>query len=111
MPPLLIEPGTKYFLSETLKKCNEKRLFQKHILVNVSLFLFFVSTLAFYLHFKYKNKPTKEELNKKNREKSEYILSKVANVFYENHVEQEKMITNLPKFESDYELLHNKFYS
>ena len=26
-------------------------------------------------------------------------------------ITEEKMITNLLKFESDYELLHNKFYS
>ena len=111
MAPILIEPGTKYFLSETLKQCNEKRIFKKHLLVNFGLLFFFVGTLAFYLRFKYKNKPTQQELEKKNIEKSEYILSKLANVFYENQITEEKMITNLPKFESDYELLHNKFYS
>ena len=42
MAPILIEPGTKYFLSETLKQCNEKKIFKKHIIINFGLFCFFI---------------------------------------------------------------------
>lgn len=38
--PVLIEPGVKYFLSETLKQCNQFKNKYNNILFNISLFIF-----------------------------------------------------------------------
>ena len=111
--PILIEPGTKYFLSETLKNCNKTRLYYSNIFFNTMLLVLFITIVALYLAYKYKIKRLKnlEDKNKNKHEVQEYILNKLANVFYEGQMKNEEMLTNLPKFESDYELLHEKFYN
>ena len=111
--PILIEPGTKYFLSETLKNCNKSRTYYSNILLNVSLLSFFIIIISLYLGYKYnikKNKST-EDKTEKQMQIEDYILRKLGNVFYQHQKKNEEMITNLPKFESDYELLHEKFYN
>ena len=111
--PILIEPGTKYFLSETLKNCNKSRTYYNNILLNVSLLSFFIIIISLYLGYKYNIKKNKsaEDKTEKQMQIENYILGKLGNVFYEHQKKNEEMITNLPKFESDYELLHEKFYN
>tara|TARA_B100000900_G_scaffold405153_1_gene414373 strand:+ start:684 stop:1022 length:339 start_codon:yes stop_codon:yes gene_type:complete len=109
--PILTEPGTKYFISETLKQCNTKKIHKSIFIYNIALLLLFLLVIVLYLGYKYKTKLTPEEKQKRIQEKQNYILNKIANVFYVQNSEQERMITNLPKFESDYELLHEKFYN
>lgn len=111
--PILIEPGTKYFLSETLKNCNKSRTYYNNILLNVSLLSFFIIIISLYLGYKYKIKKNKSTEDKTEKQMliENYILGKLGNVFYEHQKKNEVMITNLPKFESDYELLHEKFYN
>ena len=111
--PILIEPGTKYFLSETLKNCNKSRTYYNNILLNISLLSLFILVISLYLGYKYNNKKNKssEDKTKKQMKIENYILGKLGNVFYEHQKKNEQMLTNLPKFESDYELLHEKFYN
>ena len=108
--PLLIEPGTKYFLSATLKKCNIKKRKNDRFYFNVILLSIFIIVILSFLIYKYKNKPTTDQIQQKNREKEIYILSKVRNVIERKEKEQTEMLTNLPKFESDYKMLHEKYY-
>tara|TARA_X000000368_G_C22945982_1_gene674385 strand:- start:497 stop:838 length:342 start_codon:yes stop_codon:yes gene_type:complete len=108
--PLLIEPGTKYFLSATLKKCNIKKRKNDRFYFNVILLSIFIIVILSFLIYKYKNKPTTDQIQQKNREKEIYILSKVRNVIERKEKEQTDMLTNLPKFESDYKMLHEKYY-
>ncbi len=109
--PLLIEPGAKYFLSENLKKCHNQRITKNIIFMNISLLLFFLLIVAFYLIYKKKNKETDEMKEKKRLEVQNYLLNKVHRVIRVEEKHRNDMITNLPKFESDYELLHEKFYN
>jgi glucan phosphoethanolaminetransferase (alkaline phosphatase superfamily) len=111
--PILIEPGTKYFLSETLKNCNKSRTYYNNILLNISLLSLFILVISLYLGYKYNTKKNKssEDKTKKQMKIENYILGKLGNVFYEHQKKNEQMLTNLPKFESDYELLHEKFYN
>ena len=60
--PYLIEPGTKYFLSATLKKSNIKRGKRKTFYFNVSLLIIFIIIMVSFLTYKFKNKATKEEI-------------------------------------------------
>lgn len=109
--PLLIEPGAKYFLSENLKNCHKRRVTRNVIFLNMSLLLLFIFVIVFYLVYKKKNKETDETKEKKRLEVQNYLLNKVHRVIKVGEKYRQDMITNLPKFESDYELLHEKFYN
>ena len=109
--PLLIEPGAKYFLSENLKKCHEQRIYRNTIFMNLSMLLLFIFVVIFYLIYKKKNKETDEMKEEKKLQIQNYLLNKVHRVIRVEEKHRNNMITNLPKFESDYELLHEKFYN
>ena len=55
--PILIEPGTKYFLSATLKASNIKRKKNYIFYFNVALFSLFSIIVCLFLSYKYYNKP------------------------------------------------------
>ena len=107
--PSLIEPGTKYFLSATLKNSNIKRGKMRVFYFNITLLILFIIIMVSFLTYKFRNKLTKEEIAEKKRQKEIYILSKVRNVI-EKREKLQNNITNLPKFQSDYKLLHEKYY-
>jgi len=109
--PLLIEPGTKYFLSENLKNCHKRRVTKNIIFINISLLISFILIVSFYLMYKKKNKETDETKEKRKLEVQNYLLNKVNRVIRVDKKHRRDMITTLPKFESDYELLHEKFYN
>lgn len=105
----LIEPGVKYFLDETLKNCNKKRVQYNNNLFNFCLFLGFSIVLGGFLYYKFYTRPTKKDLEKKENQKKYYILSKIKSLNEKSARERQQLITNLPKFESDYELMNKKF--
>ena len=105
----LIEPGVKYFLNSSLKICNKKKNYYNNNLFNLGLFAFFLTTIFMFLYYKYKTRPTKKDIYEKEQEKKYYILSKIKKMNDNSIKEEQKMITNLPRFESDYELMHKNF--
>jgi cbb3-type cytochrome oxidase subunit 3 len=109
--PSLTEPGTRYFLKETLKRVHNEKSDYDNNLFNVFLFLCFMFVTFFILNYKYKSKPNEEEKKEKERLKKTYILNKIKQLSDKRKSEYDKMITNLPKFESNFELLHKKFYN
>ena len=78
--PLLIEPGTRYFLNETLKKCHIFKENYKNVLFNIVLFILFLLILGIVLAIKYKGKLTLEEIKEKELEKKKYILLKIIKI-------------------------------
>jgi hypothetical protein len=96
--PILIEPGVKYFIGGTLKEC--KKFKEQHIsfLFNIFLFIAFISLLGIILFFRYKGKLTYEEIAVKNKQKKEYIISKLQQIAIEKKKQQTNsdMITDLP---------------
>lgn len=101
--PLLIEPGVKYFLGETLRQCHKVRESYNNQLFNIMLFMFFIFVLASLLIYKYKGKLTPEELEHNDSEKKQYILSKIKNYQQDKVKEQQELITGLPHWENEYE--------
>ena len=98
--PILTEPGTKFFLNETLKQCHVIRNKFHNILFNVGLFIFFLLILGGILLYKYKGKLTPVELERKNKEKQQYILSKIK-IFQESKRKaHQELITGLPQWDS-----------
>ena len=98
--PNLIEPGVKYFLDETLKNCNKKRTEYNNSLFNLILFLGFFIFISLFLYYKFKNRPTEKDLEKKEKLKKYYIINKIKSLNEKAAQERMEMITNLPKFES-----------
>ena len=109
--PKLIEPGTHYFLGETLKQCNFYKTKRSMLITNLSLFIGFFSIISIFLFYKYKTKPNEEELKQNRKTQKIYVMEQIKNVQEKKLKESQELITNIPKFESDYELLHKKFYS
>jgi hypothetical protein len=106
--PRLVENGVKYFLNETLKKCHQIKEKFHNWIFNLSLFLIFCIILAAILIYKYKGKLTPIEKQKKEREKQQFILSKIQKFQEAKKRAHQELITGLPNWDSDYELIHNK---
>jgi len=109
--PSLIEPGTKYFLKETLKQVHKDKSNYDNNLLNVFLFFMFIIIAFVILNYKYKSKPNENEKKNKEKLKKNYILNKIKQINDKQRKQHDKMITNLPKFESNFEMLHKKFYN
>ena len=108
--PILTEPGVKYFLGETLKNCKKNKDIFNVQLFNLGLFVGFLTIVTALLVYKYKTKPGPEEMKKKERLKRDFFFNKVRKLQADKARMYNKSITNLPKFESQIELLHKKFY-
>jgi len=101
--PVLVEPGVKYFLRETLKQCNEFRNKYNNLLFNICLGLGFFFLLGSILFIKYKGKLTPAEKLRKDKEKQQYILSKIKNYQDAKRIAQQELITGLPHWENDFD--------
>jgi len=106
--PTLIEPGVKYFLSETLKQCRIFKITYNNLLINIALGVGFLLLLGTILFFKYKGKLTPVEKDMKNRQKQQYILSKIQNFQEAKKRAHQELITGLPHWETEYDVIHRK---
>jgi hypothetical protein len=109
--PTLIEPGVKYFLNETLKNCRNKKQVSEKININITLLVLFSIIIGSILYYKWKHKPTLEELKQRDNLKKHYILNKIKQITDDKLKDRNETITNLPKFESDFVKLHKNFYN
>jgi hypothetical protein len=107
--PTLTEPGVKYFLNETLKQCHHFKMKHNNLIFNICLGVGFALLLGGILLYKYKGKLSPSEKEVKNREKQQYILSKIKNFQDAKRMAQQTLITGLPEWENEYDILHNKF--
>jgi len=103
--PRLVEPGTRYFLNETLKKCSEFREKYKNQLFNLGIFVTFILLLSALLLYKYKGKPTAQEARIQENNKKQYILSTIKNYQDAKRTAQQQLITGLPQWDNEYEAI------
>lgn len=94
--PNLVEPGVKYFLNNTLKNTNIKRIKHENFMFNIYLFLGFFVILGIFLYYKFKTKPSQKDLEKREKQKKYYILSKIKSLNEKKQKESQQLITNLP---------------
>ena len=109
--PTLTEPGVKYFLKETLKNCRIKKDTEFNQLMNLALLTSFVVISSVLLYYKYKTRPTDEDRKKLKQLKRDYFVNKVRQLEAKKAKQLNQQITNLPLFESPFELLHKNFYN
>tara|TARA_Y100000817_G_scaffold279562_1_gene243010 strand:+ start:216 stop:563 length:348 start_codon:yes stop_codon:yes gene_type:complete len=108
--PTLTEPGVKYFLKETLKNCRIKKDTEFNQLMNLALLTSFVVISSVLLYYKYKTRPTDDDRKKLKQLKRDYFVNKVRQLEAKKAKQLDRQITNLPQFESPFELLHKNFY-
>jgi hypothetical protein len=106
--PVLIEPGVKYFLNETLKQCHSFKEKYNNMLFNIGITILFFIILGILLIYKYKGKLTPQEIEEKEMEKKRYILSKIRNYQEAKIRSQQQLITGLPHWENEYETITRK---
>lgn len=99
--PNLIEPTAKYFLTATLKKCHENRVYLYYLAFNTVIFISFCIITAVILYYCHANKPTPEERYYKMIRDQEFILSKVRFLNETKQQQKASSITNLPIIELD----------
>lgn len=97
--PFLVEPGVKSFLAHSLKQCNAFRSKYNNILFNVGLTVLFAFILAMILVYKYRGKLTPRQMQEKNLEKQQYIVSKIQNYQESKRKAQQELITGLPHWD------------
>jgi len=104
--PLLVEPGIKYYLGQTLKQCKEFREKYYNFIINMVIFVIFLIILLSILYSKYKGRLSPEEIERKNKEKHQYILSKIKMMQdlrkKEGEKKQGSMFTDLPQWTEIY---------
>ncbi len=106
--PRLTEPGIKYFLNETLKQCHIYKINYNNILINILLLVGFLLILGAILFYKYKGRLTQVEKDRKTKEKQQYILSKVKSFQEAKRTAHQELISGLPGWDSEYDVIHNK---
>lgn len=105
--PMLTEPGVKYFLNETLKQCHQFKEKHNNMLLNIGLLIGFFIILGILLLYKYKGKLTPEEIEQKELDKKKYILSKIRNYQDAKIKAQQELITGLPQWESEFDIIND----
>ena len=100
--PSLVEPGVKYFLNQTLKQCGIIKNNVYNYLFNITLFVLFLLILGGLLLSKYKGKLTPTQIYEKNKQKQQYILSKIKNYETTKKIQREELITGLPSWQNEF---------
>jgi hypothetical protein len=106
--PTLTEPGVKYFLNQTLKQCHIIKNNFHNFLFNMGLLALFVLILVIILIYKYKGRLTQFEKDKKNKEKQQYILSKIKILQDSKRKAHQELITGLPDWEPPYDPINKQ---
>jgi predicted negative regulator of RcsB-dependent stress response len=106
---MLTEPGVTYFINETLKQCHSIKESYKNTIINIWLFVFFLIVLGILLVYKYKGKLTQQEIEEKEMQKKQYILSKIRNFQDAKIRAQQELITGLPHWETEFDIINKKY--
>ncbi len=107
--PTLTEPGIKYFLNETLKQCKDYKEKFYNSLFNFSLLAAFCLVLAGILYYKYQGKPTPVEIERKNNQKKQFVMSKIKNFLDAKRLAHQELITGLPGWDSEYDVITTRY--
>ena len=99
--PSLIEPGTKYFIRGTLKQCRTFKEKYTNTIFNICATAALCATVSAILWWRYKGKLTAHDIALKNRQKQEYLISKLQQLsaIRKQQNKNANMITDLPTFD------------
>ena len=97
--PTLCEPGMVYFLKKSLKQCKNFRNYHSTLLFNLGATILLVVGVGGLLWYRYKGKPTQEDILARQQKTHTYLVSKLQQ--YTAMVKNTKdpnMINDLPKW-------------
>ena len=107
----LTEPGVRSFIGEILRSCRDKKNAMYSRIFNISAFLLFMGLLVGILYYRRKAKtPEKEKIAQKKKEEM-YIIEKIKAIKTKTKKDQNLIITELPKLDSGFDVLHKNYYS
>lgn len=111
MNPTLVENNFKFFIANTLKKCKMLKFEYVSKMYNCGLLLFLILFIFIFLYFRYKGRLTNTEIKEKEKKKEQYILSKIKNYQDEKRRSNERLITGLPHWSNEYDVIYknNKY--
>ena len=95
----LVEPEMKFYIGGTLRKCRAFKDRYINKFFNISMFCLFITIFSLLLYYKYKGKLTAEQKQIKERQKQEYIISKLQQLTAykkQKRIENGDLITDLP---------------
>jgi len=99
MESSLTEPKIRYFISATLKECRQFKERNINYFFNIFMCILLIAGISGFLIYKYKGKLTHREIMERNRQKQEYIISKLHQISIDRKEQTEDTITNLPTFD------------
>ena len=100
--PLLIEPGIKYYLSQSLKNCKNLKDYYYNIFFNVGVLILFLSIIMIILNYKYKGSTNTYEKKEKEEKKKRYILEQIKKMQQLQKNNSMDLITNLPLYKKEF---------
>jgi hypothetical protein len=106
--PKLIEYGVTYFLDKTLKRCHKTKETHRFFSNNIAALCGFIIAMSSFLIYKYKGKKTLEQSHAEDIEKEKFIMSQIYKLQTYNHENHPTLITTLPQWESEFDILHRK---
>lgn len=109
MNPSLVEPGVKYFLNGTLKQCSINKVKYYNNIFNVVCFIIFILGMSLFLYVKYISHNNTEYKEQQRENDKNYMLDLVHKIQTEKRIQTGSKITDLPEFQSEYELTMKKF--
>lgn len=99
--PILVAPGVRSFMDFTLKNCKQIKDTYMTVAVNTGLTILFIFVIGSFLYYKYKGKPTSQELEEKKRQGQEYVMKKLGTHVATRQMSQNEgsMLTGMPIWE------------
>ena len=85
-----------------MKQCGVIKNNVYNYIFNISLFILFLFILGGLLLYKYKGKLTPAQIYEKNKQKQQYILSKIKNYETAKKIQREELITGLPSWQNEF---------
>ena len=95
----------------TVEQVKENARTYKNQIFNVGLFVSMVVIVGIVLAYRYKGKPSPEEVAQKDREKKQYIISKIRNYQDDRKRAQQQLITGLPHWDDEFESVNPQVVS
>jgi hypothetical protein len=94
--PFLTETINKYLIKKSLREVRNFKNYYFTILINITLCIVFIGSIALILYYRYKGKLTPEEKAIKEKLKKQYLFEKLHKISYEKSKEHKNLITDLP---------------
>ena len=105
--PSLVDPATKYFISDALRKAHETKMKTYSFTFNIVVGALFFIIVGGFLLYRYKTKPTPLEQKMKMERDQAIIMSKIHQYQDDRKRASYSNITNLPFVDMDYYLSKN----